>query len=789
MSKLLLSAAVTIVLTSLVVERLDGRMSAADQAAAASTKSLDSDCKAGDASACFDLAFRYQQGEGVREDERRALVLYEKACTGGVVAGCVNAAFRYEDVNPAKALGLFRAACDGPDHDVQGYRPHQIACEGVTRLGSSVAGTSPPTQTTVSTSSCDSSMPKSPNAPNPKDVVKVGLDVIGQFPEQLVPGTEYEFILWVHKKNREQYLISAPDGRPYLNTKYLCITLTPPLRIDWKTMKFSLPADVPLQSNQYTFRVEYVGSSAPPLEVTFTADLAIVNGPEPADVRTLKVLVGGRSEPDNTLIQPGLQYPVIVVVTDAKGREYRTVRGPNDSKAAPLPLSRLNITPTSMAWNPPSLVTPSANEQELGRQPYALRVEYAGRSDLAVTRTFIPDFAAIRGPNPVDVAAVNLVVDGLPPSGLLPPGSELKARVEIRDRGGRAFSTQSMPALARRLRVTGSHVTVDLAAGTIKAAGDCESMKGQTYVVSVTYEDRRDLERVAVFKPDFAAALKEYLPATDRMEFSGEAGAPGANGADGNSGVGGQSASDLYGTGSSGTRGGSGRPGQAGRRGERGPRVRVLITEATSLDGSQVLMMGEVTAGQQAPKYFVRPLQGKPLVVASSGGRGGKGGAGGRGANGGDGGEGYSTGSGGDGGSGGSGGRGGDGGAGGDILVVASSEELLGLVEAESVAGPAGPGGAAGTPGRGGAAGVVAGWRVAAVGTQALGGLLSGGAPSLPEAYIGSAGAAGDRGDAGDEGLEGANGNVEARVGAEVAALRTRLPEPLARCVALPSVR
>lgn len=65
MSKLLLCATVTIVLTPLVGERLDARVSAADQVAAKSVKTLDNDCKRGDASACFDLAFRYQQGEGV----------------------------------------------------------------------------------------------------------------------------------------------------------------------------------------------------------------------------------------------------------------------------------------------------------------------------------------------------------------------------------------------------------------------------------------------------------------------------------------------------------------------------------------------------------------------------------------------------------------------------------------------------------------------------------------------------------------------------------------------------
>jgi TPR repeat protein len=114
-------------------------------AQAPSTKDFDSRCKAGDAAACFDLGYRYQQGEGVGENPGRALALYQTACTGGVVEGCVNAAFLYElgakgvKENSSKALVLFRAACDGPDHDVQGRRPHKVGCDGVKRLETSIA--------------------------------------------------------------------------------------------------------------------------------------------------------------------------------------------------------------------------------------------------------------------------------------------------------------------------------------------------------------------------------------------------------------------------------------------------------------------------------------------------------------------------------------------------------------------------------------------------------------------------------------------------------------------------
>jgi TPR repeat protein len=95
-------------------------------------------CDAGDATACVVLGHMYQTGEGVTQDLARAVILYQQACEGGLMQGCVNLGimtqqrecdsgllrvcvnlgFMYytgEGVvqDLARAVGLYRQACDG----------------------------------------------------------------------------------------------------------------------------------------------------------------------------------------------------------------------------------------------------------------------------------------------------------------------------------------------------------------------------------------------------------------------------------------------------------------------------------------------------------------------------------------------------------------------------------------------------------------------------------------------------------------------------------------------------
>jgi hypothetical protein len=79
-------------------------------------------CYKGDMKACNNLAHRYEKGLGVvKRDEKRALMLYNKACTGGAAGSCFNmgillfAKGKSSPEDQAEAVGFYRKACE-KDH-------------------------------------------------------------------------------------------------------------------------------------------------------------------------------------------------------------------------------------------------------------------------------------------------------------------------------------------------------------------------------------------------------------------------------------------------------------------------------------------------------------------------------------------------------------------------------------------------------------------------------------------------------------------------------------------------
>ena len=55
---------------------------------AGSAAQLQKACNDGDFAACTDLAWGYDQGEGVAQDHAKAAKLYKQACDGGNAKGC-----------------------------------------------------------------------------------------------------------------------------------------------------------------------------------------------------------------------------------------------------------------------------------------------------------------------------------------------------------------------------------------------------------------------------------------------------------------------------------------------------------------------------------------------------------------------------------------------------------------------------------------------------------------------------------------------------------------------------
>nr|WP_314977590.1 tetratricopeptide repeat protein [Campylobacter rectus] len=74
-------------------------------------------CDKNIASSCFNLAFLYEEGEGVARDDAKAAQLYDKACYLGSASACNNLSIQYrqgrgvkKDVK--KANDLAKKACD-----------------------------------------------------------------------------------------------------------------------------------------------------------------------------------------------------------------------------------------------------------------------------------------------------------------------------------------------------------------------------------------------------------------------------------------------------------------------------------------------------------------------------------------------------------------------------------------------------------------------------------------------------------------------------------------------------
>jgi len=74
--------------------------------------------KVSTARADFEEAQRYFSGDGVAVDPSRAATLFQRACDGGEISGCLSVGFQYADGNgvardDARAVAFYSKACDG----------------------------------------------------------------------------------------------------------------------------------------------------------------------------------------------------------------------------------------------------------------------------------------------------------------------------------------------------------------------------------------------------------------------------------------------------------------------------------------------------------------------------------------------------------------------------------------------------------------------------------------------------------------------------------------------------
>ena len=614
-----------------------------------------------------------------------------------------------------------------------------------------------------------------------KDIVQLDV-ILAEAPslKSLIPGMPVSVnIVATDKKGR-----SYSTGDQTLGTQDLRVTATLGT-YDPTSRSFAPEPDKSrVGDSPYTIRVE-CGPLKDFKDVTksFEADFAAIEGPEPETVQSLDFAAG----PDPEFLVPGSEVSLRVVATDKEGRAYLNVDSPPR-----LPLDRLDVRTELVAWDPArAVLTPEADFSRVAGRVYSISVQYRGQTDLEVRKTYIADFAAIRGPEPPDVTSLDIRLPGVPTNGLLVPGATLgPLDVEVKDKYGRIF-TLRQPDLKlppTRLEVSLGGFQYDADTGKLRAHPDARAMVDREYSLSVAYTGRKELVRTLRLAPDFLGAVKPFLFDGDKLELVGTAGEAGAKGSPGQSGPNGQNAGDVCGSGAPGRDGTQGRVGGKGGRGGRGPRLKVVAAEVLTADQSTRLILVEVTMAGEPSKYFLRRPEDRPLALIAAGGAGGAGGPGGGGGNAGLGGSGWSTGSGGDGGDGGDGGSGGPGGPGGDVTLIVSDRELAASFDLQTLEGLGGPGGASGGTGTGGDVGKSGAYIGAAVTggiMKALGG--SGQDCSYVAASAGSPGRAGQPGMAGEAGPDGAPGRASVTLGPEPAGLAARIPEELARLIVFPA--
>jgi hypothetical protein len=518
--------------------------------------------------------------------------------------------------------------------------------------------------------------------------------------------------------------------------------------------------------SRYKIRVTYKPVPDIKGELSIVPDWALILGPAASDVASMFVAVDGFKDGDR--MAPGQILPLKVEVKDNEGRYF----GLGDSKNN-LPIERLDIETVNMDFSRQNFTLSGINDRKTVEPAgYSVSVKYRGNPIQSYTARFQPDFQLVEGPDAKDVQDIYFGEATATVTSAI-PGSVVPLQFQVKDTAGRVYSYprqgNNPTLLPGKMRIIGENLTYDAAGSQLKLKDSYQAMVGKSYKLFATYEGRDDIVSSHVIQPDFLNGLP--LMESHIIELRGNKGSDGRPGQNGSHGANGSvSPVGLGGAGASGTDGTHGGP---GRNGQHGPSIQVLAQEIRTLDGQKRLSLIEVTGPGQAPKYYMRQLNERPLEISSIGGGGGDGGAAGNGGNGGNGGDGkYGGGSGGRGGNGGNGGNGSNGGNGGKVLVLVSTPDMETAFVPLSRGGEGGKGGDGGIGGKGGSAGSI-------LYAQTESDKQSNNTQQVQFAATGSEGSSGANGAYGVPGNNGDDGAVEIRVDQKAGDVIRRAPKSL----------
>jgi len=429
------------------------------------------------------------------------------------------------------------------------------------------------------------------------------------------------------------------------------------------------------------------------------------------------VLIGGSPAVSGRRLQPGRPVDISIAISDREGFTFSTENGDIGSGAY-----TITATPGSLRTDAGPMYLQFTPSSDRSVEEYTIEVSLRGRPGQPMRYVYGADWAAARGPEPTDVAALefSLVDEQCDGDGTctLAPDRRVGLLTRVRTRDGRVYGSEGEPSVPHdRLRVEAHGFDWDPATHQFTVRTDAPSQDESPYRVAVSYVGRDDLRVERRYHVDLAQ-LRGPEPASIRT-------------------------------------------------------LRASLVDRQAIAPGEQVRLNVESAGRTI--FRVVPDDTQPLTIVNAGGRGGEGGPGGEGGAGGIGATAFHAGNGGPGGAGGPGGTGGRGGPGGTYEIIAADSSLLTRVVCGGSGGEGGPGGQGGRPGRGGGAGALAGE------AQTLNGQNV-----VVHGYAATGGSAGTPGPAGTVGREGPGGSIDPRVSpAEVQSAMHSLPPELRAAIVL----
>lgn len=196
-------------------------------------------------------------------------------------------------------------------------------------------------------------------------------------------------------------------------------------------------------------------------------------------------------------VLPGSKAQFDVVVKGDDGKHYSLNNGGLKRKDLILATKNITLLKEDKEIQFDASITDGAK--------YSISAKYAGHEKkIGTTKNFIPDFAALRGPEPKDVKRLFFSIDRTSTDGELVPGRSYPLSVTVTDNLREYKTGEKYPALPlNQLKIMASGMEFDPDKMTLTGSTNKELLDKRKYKVEVSYTGRQDLTQEEVMAPDF----------------------------------------------------------------------------------------------------------------------------------------------------------------------------------------------------------------------------------------------------------------------------------------------